>query len=472
MKAPTSQAAALSLRRALLAAPFLLMGCSAQITSSGLADVSQMAGPQIASPPQWQRTEEQRQSAREKRDALLAEPLSVDSAVAVAMLSNRSVQADLADLGVASADLAAASRPPNPGFSLARLSRGNELEIERSISANLLGLLAWPVARNIEGRRFAQAKFLTASNLLRKGADTRRAYYRAVAAQQSAQFVAQIQQAAEAQVDLAKRMYGVGNWSLLDYGREQLFYAEVTTLTAQRQLEAARERGRLMRELGLEPGAKLVLPNRLPDLPSAVTEPGSLEAQAMNERLDLRAGRAEVDGLASSYGLTRATRFLNVAEVGYQRNSETGKPRQTGYEISLEVPLFDFGDAKVARAEAIYMQAVDRLAALALDARLDVQDAWLTYRTSYDVAVHYRDHVMPLRQRLSEELAYRYNGMLVSVFDLLRDARERMTASIAAIEAQRDFLIAETDLQFATRIGATPVNLAPAAQSAVAGGDH
>lgn len=192
----------------------------------------------------------------------------------------------------------------------------------------------------------------------------------------------------------------------------------------------------------------------------------------MKERLDLRAGRAEVDGLASSYGLTRATRFINVAEASYLRNSETGLPRQTGYEISLEVPLFDFGDARVARAEATYLQAVDRLAALALDARLDVQETWLSYRTAYDVAVHFRDNVVPLRQRMSEELAYRYSGMLISVFELLRDARERMDASIAAIEAHRDFLVAETDLQFATRIGAVPIDLSSAAPLPGAGNDH
>lgn len=459
-------------RRTLLVLPVLLAGCSAQYTSAAISETAQLTRPQISTPPQWQRTEQERSAARQKRDALLAEPLTADGAVAVAMLSNRAVQADLAELGIAGADLAAASRPPNPGFSFARLSRGEELEIERSISANVLGLFTWPVARTVEKRQFERTKWQTAGNVLHRAAETRKAYFRAVAAQQAAQFVAQIQQAAEAQADLAKRMYGVGNWSLLDYGREQLFYAEVTTLTAQRQLQAARERSRLMRELGLEPGAKLLLPDRLPDLPAALDESGSREAQAMNERLDLRAGRAEVDGLAASYGLTRATRFLNVAEVSYLRNRETGEPRQTGYEISLEIPLFDFGDARVARAEATYMQAVDRLAAMALDARLEVQDAWLAYRTSYDVAVHYRDNVMPLRQRLSEELAYRYNGMLVSVFELLRDARERMTASIAAIEAQRDFLVADTDLQFATRIGATPIDLAPAAQPASAGGEH
>lgn len=457
---------------ALLLLPLMLAACSSQLTGTSLSEVSTLTAGRVATPVQWQRSEEDRAAAKVRRDALLAAPLSADSTVAVAMLNNRALQADLAELGVAGAELAAASRPPNPGFSFARLTRGSELEIERSISANVLGLLAWPFARNIEERRFAQAKFAAARSVLRMASDSRKAFYRAVAAEQTALFVGQVHQAAEAQVELARRMYNVGNWSLLDYGREQVLYAEVTVLLAQSRLQAERERISLARHLGLNPGDKFLLPNRLPDLPTALAEGGELEAGAMTERLDLRAGRAQVEGVSKSLGLTRTTRFINVAEASYLRNSETGMPRQTGYEISLEVPLFDFGDARVARAEAIYMQAVDRLADQAASARADVHETWLAYRTTYDVAVHYRDNVVPLRQRLSEEMAYRYNGMLVSVFELLRDARERMTASISAIEAQRDFLLAETDLQFVTLIGTAPTDIPRIALPAAEGGGH
>lgn len=463
-----------SMRRgiAFLLLPVLLSGCSAQLTSSALSEVATLTAPRLDTPVQWQRSEADRAAARVRRDVLLAAPLTADSAVAVAMLNNRALQADLAELGVAGAELAAASGPPNPGFSFARLTRGSELEIERSISANVLGLLAWPFARSIEERRFAQAKFAAAGSVLRMASDSRKAFYRAVAAQQTARFIGQIHQAAEAQAELGRRMYEVGNWSLLDYGRHQLLYAEVTVLLAHGRLQAERERGILARHLGLDPGTPFLLPDRLPDLPATLADGDDLQAGAMAERLDLRAGRAEVEGVGKSLGLTRATRFINVAEAGYLRNRETGQPRQTGYEISLEVPLFDFGDARAARAEAIYMQAVDRLADSAAAARADVHEFWLTYRTAYDVAVHYRDNVVPLRQRLSDELVYRYNGMLVSVFELLRDTRERMTASISAIEAQRDFLLAETDLQFVTLIGNAPTDIPRIALPVADGGGH
>jgi hypothetical protein len=43
----------------------------------------------------------------------------------------------------------------------------------------------------------------------------------------------------------------------------------------------------------------------------------------------------------------------------------------------------------------------------------------------------------------------RYNGMLASVFELLADARLQISAVNAAIAAQRDYWIAESDLQMA-----------------------
>jgi hypothetical protein len=43
--------------------------------------------------------------------------------------------------------------------------------------------------------------------------------------------------------------------------------------------------------------------------------------------------------------------------------------------------------------------------------------------------------------------------MLASVFELLSDSREQMTSVNAAISAQRDFWIAETELQTAINGG-------------------
>ena len=113
----------------------------------------------------------------------------------------------------------------------------------------------------------------------------------------------------------------------------------------------------------------------------------------------------------------------------------------------MELPLFDFGSTRIARAEAIYMQAMHRAAQTAIDARSEVRQSYSAYRTSYDLARHYRDEVVPLRKRISEENLLRYNGMLIGVFELLADSRDQIASVTAYVEAMRNFWVAETNLQ-------------------------
>jgi outer membrane protein TolC len=168
-------------------------------------------------------------------------------------------------------------------------------------------------------------------------------------------------------------------------------------------------------------------------------------------------------------------RFVSLLEFGLHSNSETGKETQRGWEVELQLPIFDFGDARNARAERLYMQAVNRAAETAIQARSEVRETYASYRTAFDLAQHYRDEIVPLRKRISEEVLLRYNGMLASVFELLADSREQVTAINAYIEAQRDFWMAESDFQMALTSrspGAGQAMRAGGPASAPAGGGH
>jgi len=72
---------------------------------------------------------------------------------------------------------------------------------------------------------------------------------------------------------------------------------------------------------------------------------------------------------------------------------------------------------------------------------------------------------VPAKKRVSDEVLLRYNGMLSSVFELLADARSQMASMSAAIDAQREFWVADTDLQFVIHGG----SLLPTAQAAPSG---
>lgn len=432
----------------------VLSGCASFSQDGGLDAVSAMTSARTGQDVRLPGASAASASTQAELDRLLRAPLSADGAVRVALLNNRGLRASLAALGVAEADLVQAGRMANPGFSFSRMSGGGETEIERSVMFDLVGLLTMPIRRDIEARRFQGAQLLAAADAVRLAADTRKAWFNAVAATQSAHYAEQVREAAQASAELARRMARAGNLSALDQAREQVFSAESTAQLARARHNATAAREQLARLMGVW-GAQtaFTLPDRLPELPAAPRDERDVEALAMQQRLDVQLAKLETASTARALGLTRATGVVNVLEAGYVNASKSGSPRENGYEIELAIPLFDWGGARVAKAEALYMGAVHRTAHTAVNARSQVREAWSAYRTTYDLARHYRDEVVPLQKKISDETLLRYNGMLMSVFELLADARAQITGVNTAITAQRDFWIAETDLQAAINGG-------------------
>ena len=425
-----------------------LSGCASLSPDAGFGEVRQAVQPHLGEvQPAWVRTDSERTQRDARVAELLARPLAMDDAVQVALLNNPGLQASFQALRIADADLVAASRPPNPGLSFGRLTRGDEVEIERGLHFNLARWLAWPLARQVVQRQQDQARLQAAQAVLDLAHQVRRAYITAVAAEESVRYLGQVRDAAEAAAELARRMAQTGNWSALQQAREQGFHAEAALGLARAEQAQMAAREQLTRLMGLW-GARTAfqLPGRLPDLPQAPLALPDAERQAMAQRLDIQAARQASEQLARQLGLTRATRFINVLDLGLAHNSSNEAPRQRGYEITLELPLFDGGDARTAKAEALYMQSVQRTAQMAIDARSEVRQAYLAYRGSHDIARHYLDEIVPLRKRISDENLLRYNGMLIGVFELLADARAQIESVNAAIVAQRDAWLARVAL--------------------------
>ena len=447
------------------AAALLLGGCASTGPEATLRTGADAARALAGVDARLLRSEDERRALATEIDALLKQPLGLDAAVRIAILNHPGLQAQYWDAGIAQADLAQASRLRNPSFGFSRMSGGGNVEIERGVSLDLAGLLTMPLRQRMATRRHEETTLQVAAAIERHAIATRRAWIEAVAAGQALDYARQVAAAADASSELMERMTLAGNASALDLARESAFHAEAgaAVLRAGRARDTAREH--LTRQLGLwgvQAGYRL--PGRLPELPAQPAELSGIEGLALERRLDVRIARAAAAGTADDLGLTRTTRMVNVLDLGYASKSETGEPRSEGYEVSLELPLFDRGGARVARAESVYMQALGRVAETAVNVRSAARAGYLGYRASFDVARHYRDHVIPLRQQIAQETLLRYNGMLASPFELLADAREQAAAVHATIEALKDFWLAEADLEAAlgARLPTTAATHGPA----------
>ena len=455
-------------------AAFTLSACASFSPDGGFAGVEGAAKDRLDKDVKWAKTDADRDALEKRVTELLAKPLSVDDAVQIALLNNKGLQASFAELGITEAELVQAGRLPNPGFSFGRNTRGNEVEIERGIHFNLARLLAMPLMSEVEGRRFARVQSEATQQMLSLASQTRKAWIAAVAAGETVGYMQQVRQAAEAGAELGRRMAQAGNWNKITQAREQSFYADAALNLARAEHAQLAARERLTRLMGLWAiQTAFTLPARLPELPAAAQELPGVEQAALAQRLDVQAARLGAEQTAKSLGLTRTTRFINVLELGFSHNNSNEKPVQRGYEIGFELPLFDWSGARVARAEAIYMQALNRAAETAVNARSEVREAYLGYRSSHDMARHYRDEIVPLKKRISEENVLRYNGMLIGVFELLADARSQIVSVSGYIDSLRDFWLAQADLDMAligkTTLSTVPTaGIAPAAASAAA----
>lgn len=428
----------------------VLGGCATLSEDGGFGPVSEAARKYTGQETRWARSPEDLVAIEARVSELLAQPLSADSAVQIALLNNRGLQATYQELGIAEADLVRASRLPNPGFSFARLKQGNEIEYDRTFSFDLRDLIALPFAAQLEGRRFEAIQRSVAMEMLQTASEARKAYFAVVAAEQTVQYMNNVKAIADAGAELARRMAQAGNINRLQQARQQSFFSEAALNLARAQQLRVATRERFARALGLW-GSQLeyTLPDRLPDLPKEPAEEADIEQRAMAGRLDVQSARLHTEATAKHLGLSKVTRFVNVLEVGYEYNTYTSESTQRGWQVAVEIPLFDFGTARVARAEAIYMQWVHRTAKVAVDARSEVREAYDRYRSSYDIARHYRDDVVPTAKLVSDENVLRYNGMLIGVFDLLADARAQVGAVASSIDALRDFWVARSDLDMA-----------------------
>lgn len=411
--------------------------------------VQQHGGPATT---QWPEPGLSPQAQSEAVATLLAQPLDADAAVRLALLNSPTLQAQLAALDVSAAQRQQMALLPNPSLGLGRVREGGQTEIERLLRIDLWSLITLPWRLQWQDRQLAQARLQTAQEVLRLSAEVRRAWVRAVAAQHATTYWLQVQEAADAGAELGRQMVKAGNWSRLQQAREQSALQDARVQGARARLQAQASREQLIRLLGLNDGRALQLPAQLPAPPSELLPEADYEAQALRERLDVRAAQGEYRAIADSLGYTRVIGYVSAFELGLGYNTVTqpgSRDSKRSVEIDVPLPLFDQGQARVARSEAQMRLAQARVREVAVLARSEARGRWQDWQSAWTVSRQLESEVLPLRRQITDETLLRYNGMLSSVWELLAEARQNALSVNAAIEARRDFWLADTDLRLA-----------------------
>jgi outer membrane protein TolC len=446
-----------SIKLASLVSLILVAGCSTgdELGSFGKvrAEIQSRAKHQVI----WQRDAATKTKADYLARQIIAERLSADNAIHLAFLRNPAVQASLADIGIAEADVAQAGRLANPIVSIERIVGAGVLEIERTVLFSLMSLFTIGSRSAIARDKAAKARYDASLSIMKIAGDVERSWVEAVAAVERVGLMMRIAESAKLAEQLGNRMSRAGSMKKIDLAKIKVFRAETAGQLAKLRIAARISREKLIRAMGIwGSDLRFRLPKKLPRLPKRPARSRVLERYALIRRLDIRAAHKEVDNLRKSLRLTQATSFINLLEIGGRWNTEKEEGEKTqfkGFEVEFAIPIFDPGDAKVDRAKWTYMRAVEALKSVAINARSEVREAYYSYRGGLDLAKHYQSKLVPLSRLISEQELLRYNGMLIGVFELLAATRQQAQAEMRALDAKRDFWLSEGQLRFALLTG-------------------
>jgi outer membrane protein TolC len=370
-------------RRALLAPALIfsaalqsgLCACTGFSQDGGFSTVAASTTSRLAKTVSWPRSDAEAAKSSAAVTQLMSRPLAPDDAVQVALLNNRGLRASFQDLQISEADLVQAGRLPNPRWDFSHAGGGGQVDVVETLSFNVLSLLTLPYAHEIEKQSFARMQTTVFLGVAQLAARTREAYFDAVAAHQSLEYRRQVSDAAETGAVLAQRMQAAGNWNDIDQAREQVFYADATRDLTRAEAADVATREKLQSLLGISGDADsaptLELAPALPDLPAGIEALPDVERTVLQNRIDLQMMHQNIEALARRLKLVRATRFVNVLDLGpsWVQQGPRDAPHERGYAITLEVPIFDDGAARLKKSEALYIQAVERFAQAAIEAR-------------------------------------------------------------------------------------------------------
>ncbi|RWF58961.1 MAG: TolC family protein [Mesorhizobium sp.] len=443
--------------------PLISAGCTTTGALDGISDplagfttVAARAESVTGKKTVWVQSSEEARTVSERVKRLVQKKtIGPDTAVQVALLNNKGLQAAYAEIGLSAADMWQESMLVNPTISVGMIGVDPVRTIEGAVVSNILALATRDRRVAVADARFRQAQLRAAEETLRLAADTRRAWINAVSAWESVSYLNQAQAAADAASELAQKLGETGAFTKTGQAREHVFYAEITGQAAEARLAARTAKEELTRLMGLwGPDVDYSVPNALPGLPKGAKAKRAIEVEALRNRVDLEIAKLELEALAKSYGLTEATRYvsdlelLSGVEVEREEAEEGGTETSVSPTLELEfvIPIFDTGQARMRKAELAYMQAANRMAEKAVNIRSEARSAYDAYRSTYDIARHYRNSVVPLRTKIEAESVLTYNGMITNTFELLADTRAKISAIMLSLNAKRNFWLADVNL--------------------------
>jgi len=430
---------------ALALALLSLSGCVAVSRTEGVRHVQQQVSRADAAAPHFMDWDD-RTASDTRVTELLAAPLTASAAVEVAYLRNPQILEAYARLGLSQADVVAASRIANPAVSSSLITGAGERQVIGGIAQSLTELLLLSARKRAAAGEYERTQQLVAAALLDLDRDTEAAWYRYVSTEQVSAMREAVAHAAEVSATLAKRFFDAGNISELELelNRTAAVQARIAAVRAYRDARAAKYL--LHQKMGLAGNPAWHALKELPEPVAVADAADALVVLAHDHRADIIAARQEVALLGDTLRAAKRWRWLGNVEVGVQRERETDGRILTGPTLALALPIFNQGQAGIARAEAQLEASRARLSALETATDSSVRLGLERVAAAHQVAEAFRVSLVPQQELIAKRQQERQNFMFVGQFELLLSKQQEYDAYEGYLEAVRDYWLARVDL--------------------------
>ena len=380
---------------------------------------------------------------------LLENELTPDSAIQMALLNNPKIQAFFEELGIARADLIEAGLLSNPSFEIeVRYPhvRGLRTNIEYLITSSLLDIFLIPLRKRLAATEFEQTKLKVSDKILNLAFDVRIIFYELVLEMKKVNYTKSIVELTSINRDIISKQIRIGNVNALEFQLAESRFMEAELELSMSQAEIIRLKEKLNRFLGLTKDFYLILPE---DLPQEIDCRGfdlcTLEAIALEERLDLQVARFEIARLSRLLGLKDWWTFTNL-KGGLAGEREPNGANLIGYGFSGMLPIFNYGQAARIRLFAQLRQAQDRLTELQIQILSEIREAHKLLMNYLKIVNDYRNGLLPIQRKISVTSEELYNVMGMGLDRLLENKRQEVVANQNYTESMKKYLVAKVDL--------------------------
>lgn len=335
----------------------------------------------------------------------------------------------------------------NPVFDVAA-ERGTGVggdQLDAAVVLDFLDVFYIPLRRGLATSKFEAAKLAITAAAMDLAFDTRIAFVSMQAEEQQLEMRRQVLASTEASLTSAQELREAGNVTSLDVDNQQtlLDRARLNVAVAEAAVVVSRER--LNRLMGLwGDDVEWQAAQRLPDVPSELP-PGDLEAQAVESSVDLALARQRIESAGRQLGMTETTALIPELHVGPLIAREEGSTR-IGAIVEVPLPLFDRGQARSAKDRAVLQGLQAEYVALAVELRSNLRSVRQQVYTTGRIARYYREQILPVRRRITEQTLLQYNAMQIGVFRLLMAKEQEIDAGRRYIESLRNYWLSRARL--------------------------